>query len=293
MTTKYTSVSVYSITKETKTMQIIWLTDIHLDHCHGSAKIFGEYLRQEHPLAMGAVITGDISAADRFKTDLASLSNGFGAPVWFVLGNHDGWGNYWAGAKDTARATQGWLTEGPLVKLDKGVVLTGVDGWYDAYYGDAERSCVSLVDWDRMPDFRVLSGRMALIAYCRSLAFAEAEQAAENLRKACKLKATKTVLFATHIPPWLEASHHGRVADPDWSPWFTSKLLGDAIFEVSQEHPKVQFNVLCGHSHFGGSCQIADNVTCYTGAADYGYPNICGIVQDMGKVLLASTGSTT
>ena len=257
-------------------MKLLWLTDVHFDHCEGTPKLFGQYLAQEFASITGAVISGDISRATRFVEDLKGFSDGLGAPVWFVLGNHDGWGMSWADAKKQAATLPGWLTEGAIVKFGKGVVLTGVDGWYDGYYGDAERSCVGLVDWERMPDFQNL-GHMVLISQCRRFSWAEAEQARLNLRKACQLKGTKTVLFATHVPPWLEASHHGKTEDPMWSPWFTSKMLGDAIFEVSQEYPDIRFNILCGHSHFGGFCNIAPNVTCYTGRAEYGSPNVCGV----------------
>lgn len=262
-------------------MKLLWLTDTHFDHCEGTPQLLGKYLAAEFPSVTGAVISGDISRAGRFAEDIANFSNGLGAPVWFVLGNHDGWGKAWAEVKADAKGVPGYLSTGKLVKFSDGIVLTGVNGWYDGYYGDAERSCVGLVDWDRMPDFQsLLHVRTALISQFRRLSFIEADQAKKNLRKACKLGTTKTVYFATHVPPWLEASHHGRKEDPMWSPWFTSKLLGDAIFEVSQEYPQVQFNILCGHSHFGGWCKIADNVICYTGQATYGSPNVCGVLSE-------------
>ena len=261
-------------------MKILWLSDTHFDHCVGSPAILGQYLASEFSAISGAVVSGDISRSNRFAQDIKAFSEGLEAPVWFVLGNHDGWDASWAEAQERAKQVPGYLSFGPTVNFSDGIILTGVDGWYDGYHGNAERSCISLVDWDRMPDFRMLTGRMELIAKCRYLSFVEAEQAGKNLRKACKLKGTKTVYFATHVPPWLEASHYGHAADPMWSPWFTSKLLGDAIFEVSQEFPEIQFKVVCGHSHFGGNCRIAENLVCYTGKAEYGSPGVCGILLD-------------
>ena len=52
---------------------------------------------------------------------------------------------------------------------------------------------------------------------------------------------------------------------------------GAAIGEAAAARPDVEFTVLCGHTHGGGTARVRANVTALTQAAEYGRPGFRGL----------------
>jgi hypothetical protein len=87
------------------------------------------------------------------------------------------------------------------------------------------------------------------------------------------------VLVATHVPPCREACwYEGKTTDDNWAPFFVCGAVGRILRSASESRPDCQFTVLCGHTHNAGVANITANLIVYTGAADYGRPDIEGLV---------------
>jgi hypothetical protein len=199
-----------------------------------------------------------------------------GAPVWFVLGNHDYYRarianvrfamERWSAAHPSVR----WLPTAGVVSLTRKTALVGVDGWGDARLGAPERTRVVLADFHAIGDLAALD-QEALRRKLRALGDEEARAAREVLRDA--LGSHEHVVFATHVPPVREACWHaGKISDDDWLPYFTCKAVGDVITDLATAHPHRRITVLCGHTHGGGVARPLPNVEVRTGAAEYGDP---------------------
>ena len=65
----------------------------------------------------------------------------------------------------------------------------------------------------------------------------------------------------------------------DWIPDFTCKAIGDLLLILSTAHPHIQWTVLCGHGHHSGTANIRENLTVYTGPAEYGSPDVAMIFE--------------
>jgi hypothetical protein len=50
--------------------------------------------------------------------------------------------------------------------------------------------------------------------------------------------------------------------------------VGDLISDYGRQYPEKQITVLCGHVHYARTAQIAPNIGCYTGGAEYWKPEI-------------------
>ena len=57
------------------------------------------------------------------------------------------------------------------------------------------------------------------------------------------------------------------------------KLLVTRILRLAEEHPTVQIKVYCGHGHWAGYVQMADNIEVFTGRAEYGSPSLAGQIH--------------
>ena len=276
-------------------MRLLWLTDPHLAHLPSPFGIerFAERLGRDCAPDL-CLITGDIAEGVTTARALQLFQRHLGAPVAFVLGNHDVHERTWAEASEEAdrlaSASSGqltYLTAGVGLRLAPGVVLAGQDGWYDARCGVPE-AVVNRATLGPLPAFaQVLSGKRAIpaaLALLRDHADAEAEAAAKTLRHTAKdLLATPLdsgrrplVVFATHVPPWEACARHGAgPCSPLWQPLMVSRCMGQAIEGAARAYPGVDFQVLCGHTHTAHEERLADNLTCevgWSGPRDYGQP---------------------
>jgi 3',5'-cyclic AMP phosphodiesterase CpdA len=258
-------------------MRLGWLSDIHLNFLdEGSARRFIAGLAGHQADAW--VVTGDIGEARSLAGYLRLFSEESPVPTYINLGNHD----FYGGAIETTTAALQtvveaesrlvWLNATGLQLLADQVALVGDDGWADARHGNALTTPVMLNDFYRIADLRGLS-RPELIRTLNRLGDEAAARLAPKLADAAR--SCRTVVVATHVPPYRQAAwHEGRPSDDDWAPWFTCRAVGEAIDACAQEHPATQFLVLCGHTHGSGSFSPLDNVIVHTAAADYGAPRV-------------------
>lgn len=257
-------------------MKVAWATDIHLNFLSASRLAgFGEQVA-----LLGSdvfVVTGDIAEAPSLVPLLTDLAASSGQPALFVLGNHD----FYRGGIDAVRSQAKslrpsigtWLPAAEPIELGEGVVLVGVDGWADARFGDPERTPIRLNDFLLIQDLLV-GGHSLLLEKLRQLGDREAEQARSVLDAALELD-PEHILFATHIPPFREAStYQGKISDDDWAPFFTCKAVGEVLDQYARAHPKCRFTVLCGHTHGDALVQRLPNLKVLTGGAEYGAPTV-------------------
>jgi Icc protein len=265
-------------------MRLAWVTDPHFEFVQGgdmrAARAFGVAIREEHRSPDALLVTGDVGHCDTFAGLLDALAEGFGRPVYFVLGNHD----YYRGSFSRAHAQAGalsglarWLSSRGPVPLGSRTILVGRDGFYDARAGDALGSNLFLNDFVLIEDLR-LGSLPALVDRLRDLGVQQAADAERCLRSAAA--GSSEIVFATHCPPFVEASfHESGLSDADAAPWFTCVAMGEALRRVAGEHPDVSFLVLCGHTHTGGEVEILENLRVTTGGAEYGHPRVERILE--------------
>lgn len=256
-------------------MKIAWTNDLHMEFLDGQEE--AKFLRKlEKCKADVLLIAGDIAQAPSIKHYLPRLSN-LPMPIYFVLGNHD----YYKG--NILETRQGlhsmltlipnlhWLNESGVVKLTEDVALIGHDGWADGRFGTYETSFVQLNDFRLIRDLdfedktKRLKGMQKL-----------ADEAADHFRSVLQQTAwAKHIIVVTHVPPWDRAAwHRGKYSDPDFMPFFSSKVVGEVLEGHMTQHLGQKMTVLCGHTHGGGKVQIMPNLLCLTGAAEYHAPQL-------------------
>lgn len=265
------------------TTNLLWATDIHLDFLRvpEAPKMFGEYLASEYPSAQALVITGDISETPTLKSNLEAFGKGWGRPLFFVLGNHEYYKGSFEGTAKIAHSIDGWLEKHESIELTSDCALVGVEGWYDGLLGFGKSEKFVMSDWFEIRDMRCLIDRRQLLDVCQVRSETFALLAKAKIKKA--FTKYNTVVFATHYPPYAEACwHEGAVSDNWHLPWFTSKLMGDALTQVMENHPKKKLVVLCGHTHSSGTYSPLPNLTVLTGEAVYGAPDSAGLLQIKG-----------
>jgi Icc protein len=289
-----------SVSGENKLARYAFLTDIHLDCLtkDEALETFLESLTETAKDVDGFLISGDISTAPLLEAHLRLLLGACGKSVFFVLGNHDFWygGIKTVQKKVTAlseKSGQDWpalyyMTARPYIALTPKAAVVGHDGWYDGLYGDAKGSTFLMNDWWSIKEFNDVSratyskfgpridwiGKQKVVELCQELASKAASHVAKGIRKAVE-DGYGNVIVLTHVPPWPEAHvHEGKIGDNSAMPWFTSKMMGQAIEARAEKYPEVNFTVLCGHTHGRVDVQISDNLTCRVGGADYVQPKV-------------------
>lgn len=268
--------------------QLLWATDVHLDHVgHASAaRSFGDLLRRSYPESEGLIVTGDIAEGRTVVETLRELGEGYGGPIYFVLGNHDYYRAHFrtvdADIEALSSRTDGlyWLRKCPLW-LDEETALVGSGGFYDARYGDPE-SPLQLSDFMLIGEIFEAQdeSRARMLEVLRERADSLMATLVEQARSILGDPKIRYLLVATHVPPFAEAAwHNGRGANGTWAPYFSSKATGDALLGLAAEFPHVHFTTLCGHSHGHGTYAAAHNLTIYTGRARYGFPQVAGTIN--------------
>ena len=254
-------------------MKLIWLTDIHLDHVRnvGHYEKFLDEIRAHAPKVI--LIGGDTGEAHTWRRHVESISDI--APTYFVLGNHDYYGGTIQAVEEEATAFNkaSWLggKVGSVI-LTEDTALVGEGGWGDALAGDAQGSEVELNDWRLIQD-PAWKTKTSRVKRLKQLGKATAKRLDTNMRAA--LTDASQLIVLTHVPPWTTAScHEGQHSDKDWAPWFVWEQGGRVIEKVASEHPRANILVLCGHTHSAGISIPCPGVTCVTGKAAYGLPEI-------------------
>lgn len=279
--------------------KLAWCTDIHLDFLDGPDDVGRVHDEFAGPLSQvdcdGVIISGDVSLASQVVRHLSILDRIVGKPIYFVLGNHDFYGGSFASVRDDVRracvgsANLRYLTGSEPVSLSRKVALVGDDGWYDAGHGDPFQSPYVMSDWLKIHDYIVGGSRVmgmlgpaidmgTVVGISRKAATESAERMSHVLNSAALTH--QTVIVITHVPPWVQAHRHdGKSGSPAAHPWYTSKVMGHVIEEAARSHPKVKFDVFCGHTHGACDVKIRPNLRCHVGHSDYGSPSVAGFIQ--------------
>lgn len=283
-------------------MRCAFITDIHLD-CLSDKKLNDFLSDCADPSIDYYLISGDIGTATNVGPFLLKMKDAWQKPIVFCLGNHDFWHGSIKGVRNRIKTITGEcptrlfsVSDSYFTALSDTTCVVGHDGWYDALHGDARNSRFLMNDWWNIKEFKDVleptacgfykSGprldmvsRMKVIEVCQNLASKAAAHVAVNIRKAVEA-GYKNIIVLTHVPPWQKAYvHEGRPGGDEAAPWFTSGLMGQAIEARAEKYPDVQFTVLCGHTHGRVGVQIAENLTCSVGGADYIDPKIQFVVE--------------
>lgn len=272
-------------------MQLVWITDPHLNHVSDSDRDawFQQIASHGHD---GVVISGDISEGDGVVLHLNTIADRLAVPIYFVLGNHD---FYRRGIDQTRQdviyATRQqrqlvYLTDCQPIDLGRDRYLVGEDGWGDAITGDYENSTVRLNDFRLINDFANADPS----TWKQQLQDLGSESAARLKSKLISVpENARELLVITHVPPFRESCwHEGRTTDDHWAPFFVCGQVGSVLMQAAKNSPRCQFTVLCGHTHHAGVATMAVNLCVYTGAAEYGKPGIEGTIDLGGEKMVVS-----
>ena len=276
-------------------MKIAWATDIHLDSV-GDVQEKLEELRQASLFSERVIISGDITVAPLLVDHLQRLDNTFEKPVYFVLGNHD---YYFSDIMTTRRSVAGmcrsmaymrYLATTPYVKLTPDVALLGHDGWYDAMNGDPRNEDVVMNDWLKIRDFSTairssFSGKVldknVIISIARAICKASVAHIVDGIKAAIRDK-NKHVIVVTHVPPFKESYNSDKHRGLNVSsalPWYTSKMMGDALFAAAKAYPQIKFTILSGHAHSHYDEYLLNNLNVRVGKSMYGSPQLAGFID--------------
>lgn len=265
-------------------MQYAWLTDIHLNFIDDVArqKFYQEIATTK---CDGVLISGDIAEAPSLSPILSEMVNYINKPIYFVLGNHDYYKGQINEVRDAVTSLTKehdklfWLSVSGIQKLDNDTLLIGQDGWADGRLGDYQNTRVVLNDSRMIADLfqeKVL-GKYQLLEKMQKLADADALKLQNDLKQAVSL-IPKKIIVLTHVPPFKEAClHEGKISSDDWLPYFSSKVIGDVLTTAAKQNPKIEFLVLCGHTHSAAN-NCYGNLAIEVGKAEYCRPEIQKII---------------
>jgi hypothetical protein len=106
------------------------------------------------------------------------------------------------------------------------------------------------------------------------LAANDAEDLKKNIQENIDDSCTRIIVL-THVPPFKEvAFHRGKVSDPEYLIYYTSKTTGDMLLELALKYPHINFEVYCGHTHGAATYKAADNLQVECGGAEYSRPHV-------------------
>lgn len=271
---------------------LLWCTDIHLNFLKESHKqefyeslvrFLEKSILSEKSTHSYLILSGDIGESDSVAGYLDEMSKLLKCKIFFVLGNHD----YYGSDVKSVRAKFPYRDESSVrylhtlpekfVSLSETWALVGVDGWGDGRNGRPMTTHVCLNDFVKIKDLSCANNQTELVSNVRLLGNESAERLRDHLTAA--LENHKGVVVTTHVPPFKEASwHEGKMSDDNWLPWFTCKATGDVLREIMSAREDRICVVLCGHTHGTGRVEILPNLTVLTGGADYGIPEVQGLL---------------
>lgn len=273
--------------------KLVWVTDTHLDHIDKGMS--GFYNREPIERFLKALndknpgmhkvlcITGDISNAVHIVEHLEYLNQHLSeeySKIFFVLGNHDFYGGSIVGVRASiknlcsrSRTRLVYLTDHQYIPISENVAIVGHDGWYDGGYADwFAPGVVVMNDYYIIKEFmgKTENGIYSLMQQFSNAAACHTKDGI----KAALDAGYKQVVFLTHVPPFRENSvYNGNISNNFWMPNFSCKLMGDALLQLTTDHPELQLWSLCGHSHGKATFKAKNNLISITGKAEYGFPH--------------------
>jgi 3',5'-cyclic-AMP phosphodiesterase len=269
---KKLGLSVMSFAKE-----LIWLTDVHLDSVDVDER--NQFFKDvgEHPSQI-VLVGGDIADGRHALSFLKILREETNKKIYFVLGNHDYYGeSIFAQRKKALELCAQdpklcYLTKNGVVQLTDEIALVGHDGWADGQAGEFLLSTVCLRDYFEIQD---LKGRS--VEELRTTLGELGKQAASELEVSllAALKQYPKVVVLTHAPPFRKVClYQGHETNDLWAPHFVSFAVGEMLSRVLQSYPEKKCLVLAGHSHSYAHAMILPNLEAKVAEADLGHPAI-------------------
>ena len=247
-----------------KDKDMLWATDLHLDHCDTETRNkFYQSLRENDDNIL--LVSGDIANGKSLDNFLRELSANI--KLYFILGNHDFYGSSISQSRKIA-SNYNYLTNMGVVDFGS-IGLIGHDGWYDLRNGIPGR--IIMNDFKHIHDFSIF--HLLMEDKFRELA----QQAADHFDKYLRIAFKKydKVILVTHVPPFVESAiYNGKRSGVEFLPYYSSKVEGDILFNIMQEYVDKELVVLCGHTHGSGTFQPLHNLLVVTGDAEYKYPKI-------------------
>lgn len=287
-------------------MNLIWLTDIHLNFLD-LTKRQEFYKTLKESKGNKILISGDIAESTDISDILVEMADEVQKPIYFVLGNHDYYkGNIKSVREEMIKLTQdekllNWLPELGYQDLGKKTFLIGQDGWADGRYGNYDESKARINDSVYIEDLSIekfmnvlekaliknkiikddpLVYKFWILEKMRYLADNDAKQLRNNLVKCMLNNNVKKIIILTHVPPFEEVClFRGEPSHDDFLPFFASKATGDIIMLAAETEPEIEFLVLCGHTHGKAEWKARNNLTIKVGESHYGYPEIQEIIE--------------
>lgn len=262
-------------------MLLAWVSDLHFESAEGPDALDRMIDAWNASAAEAVVCTGDIAEGSLLLPTLDRIDDRLTKPFYFVLGNHD----FYDGPIDAIRQEVAllardsrrlrYLTAESPIRLNDRTALVGDDGWSDGRVGSFLGSDVTMRDYERIPELSGIDANLRA-AKLERLGRDAADRVRPKLLSA--FETARTVLLATHVPPYREACRYkGYVADDCWAPHFVCGSIGEALTEIALARPDRRIETYCGHCHHVGLFRSLPNLTVYASAACY---------QDAGKTRL-------
>jgi len=265
-------------------MKLLWMTDLHLERASNGMRI--DFLKRLSNEAFdSAVLTGDISNAERLPEDLTDLGRAcFPRKLYFTLGNHDFFGSSFAAVDASVEAVcqrqknlhhLGSARSGEVIQLSYDTALVGHRGWADMRAGYSYDTAVSCHDAAWIDDLRICSSRYAIFRKMETLGRNSAAYFRRVLPRA--LSPYRHVFLATHVPPVTQvARYDGKGCGYHHQPYFCNVSAGGAIIGIARMFPSRRLSVLCGHTHSAASIQLTENLAVHVGNGKPGRPEFSG-----------------
>ncbi len=274
-------------------MNMLWLTDIHLNFCPKDIReaLYLQITTQDPDFI---IISGDIAESDSLIDYLEEMVNFVDKPIYFVLGNHD----YYHGRINEVReiaaqihlfhAKLNYISSMEPVEISPHIFLIGQDGWADARAGDLKSSALMSNDPRLIVDLQEAfnTGRTVeewfnnLQQKMQEMADQDAAALSVQLEKAIQQGATNIHLI-THVPPFAElciGKDLEEYGSDSIYPYFVSVVMGQTLMTFAQQYPDVQLNVYCGHTHQASSYSPVSNLVVRCESAHYQNPAVADII---------------
>lgn len=258
-------------------MKLLWTSDIHLNFLTNPVPFYAKINSIECDCI---VISGDIGESDSIAKYVSDIEQATGRPVYFVLGNHDFYGS---SIKETKRAVKHlkWLPKNDGIPLSETTILIGADCWGDCRNGDFENSHLTMSDWLHIEELNkaYLKGMGSLKKTLQKLADKDAKDIGKKAVKAIE-KGFTNIIIVSHVPPFEGASMFaGRKSTPSGLPFFSSKISGDILRPIAEQHPDVKFTWLCGHTHSKVCLNVGKNIVVKVAPSEYYYPQVAEVIE--------------
>lgn len=276
---------------------VVWATDLHLDHVAKKPEANGHFYRSIVSLNPDILIlAGDTDIAEPeimlgnlgIVATIGKIRQAVRCPVFFVLGNHD----FYGGSIETVKREAQKLTlerdgalyidrKGPI-ELNADTALIGADGWCDGMAGNIIGSRLRIADFTYIEDLKVASAHEIFTPKMQARLAALAQPSIDYVVAVLPavLKQYKNVILVTHVPPFSEAAlYEGKPSKDDALPFFVCQGMGEALLKIMGSAPKNNLQVLCGHTHHQASYAPLPNLRVIVGAAEYGKPEAQGLVS--------------